>query len=62
MSNSRNPPDRNSISAAPSHPELEPGADWAGMLPWDVEFDDWWTFNMVGADFAPVPGSEAAYL
>ena len=55
MSGSCDPFDTRGISAAPDHSQLAVGVGSEGNLPWAVDFDDWWTFDLASTEYEPLP-------
>jgi hypothetical protein len=53
------PFDVGEITAAPDHPQSVFGISSGEALPWEVDFDDWWTFDVNSTDYelpeAPTP-------
>jgi hypothetical protein len=51
------PFDVEDIPAAPDYPQSVFGISSGDNLPWEVDFDDWWTFDMTSTDYEPPPAA-----
>lgn len=48
---SYDPFDVGEITAAPDYPQSVFGISSGDNLPWELDFDDWWTFDVNSTDF-----------